>query len=472
MITLPAKASKPKCLYLGHFFHSKTKSTDFLKDHIRQHYTLDEILVDPDSTSLAEQLNQIPLEEASLIILFQVEFILPMIYRRCRKVICVPMYDACGSLPDSYFRMMSGSAIINFSSNLHIRCLGLGLNSFYLKFYPPLADRKRSPSVNHRPKVFFWHRNDQITLSDVIRCFPPNRGFGIHLHWARDDGKEMDPNSMRLLKTYADHTLSFWFDKKDEMIECMESCDLFFAPRLSEGIGMGFLDAMAHGLIPVAFDLPTHNEYIINYYNGFLVNKVSGPVCVDSKTIEQARVIVRQFVSIGREAFERSIESLNSFISDYMCSKQVLAIESVYPFDPKISHADIYRHGHGSFVEFLVNPRESNPFGLADFITACSRLGLNDQYEHMLNAVEKKPINQRLLLYMAGCMLRHASTPEGQALIMANRVKTQRFLRLIKSNLILPADSSLSIGISKIDSTLGSDYEFAEKPPISAKWAN
>lgn len=471
MTTSSAEASKLKCLYLGHFFHSKTKSTDFLKDHIRQYYNLDEILVDPDSASLAEQLNKIPLEEASLIILFQVEFILPMIYGRCRKVICVPMYDACGGLPDSYFLMMSGSAIINFSSTLHIRCLGLGLNSFYLKFYPLLADRKRSPSVNHRPKVFFWHRNDQISLSDVIRAFPPNRGFGIHLHWARDDGKEIDPNSMRLLKSYADHTLSFWFEKKNEMIECMESCDLFFAPRLSEGIGMGFLDAMAHGLIPVAFDLPTHNEYIINQYNGFLVNNVTGPVCVDSKTIEQARVIVRHFVRIGREAFERSIESLNSFINDYMCSKEVLAIESVYPFDTNISQVDIYRYGHGSFVKFLVNPRKSNSYGLADFISACSRLGLNDQYELMLNAAEKKPINQRLLLYVAGCLVRHASTPEGQAVIMADRVKTQRFIHLIKSNLLLPADSTLSIGIFRIDSTLGSDYEFAEKPSISAKWA-
>jgi len=457
MTTLSAETLKPKCLYLGHFFHSKTKSTDFLKVHIRQYYKVDEILVDPDSASLVDQLNQVPLEDAALIIIFQLEFILPIIYRRCRKVICVPMYDACGSLPDSHFQMMSGSAIINFSSTLHIRCLRLGLNSFYWKFYPPLTDRERSPSVSHGPKVFFWHRNDQVTLDEVLRIFPPNKGYGIHLHWARDDGKKIDPDSMSLLNGYADHTLSFWFEKKSEMIECMESCDLFFAPRLSEGIGMGFLDAMAHGLVPVAFDFPTHNEYIVNHYNGILVNKVTGPLRIDENSIEQIRSNMYWFMRIGREVFERSAESLDAFINDYMCSKQSLAIESAYPFDFNIPDADIYMHGHRSFVKYLVNREESDQHNLAALISACSGLSLNDKYELMLSVAAQMPINKSLLLYVAAYVARLAATPEGRAIIMFDRVKIQRHLHLVRTNLLSPADSALSVAVSRIGEALGSN---------------
>ena len=51
---------------------------------------------------------------------------------------------------------------------------------------------------------------------------------------------------------------------------------IYFAPRLYEGIGISFLEAMAMGKAVVAPDNPTMNEYVTHNVNGFLY-KPGGP---------------------------------------------------------------------------------------------------------------------------------------------------------------------------------------------------
>ena len=46
---------------------------------------------------------------------------------------------------------------------------------------------------------------------------------------------------------------------------------------MKEGIGLGYLEAMALGKVVVAYDLATHNEYIRDGVNGHLFTK-QGPV--------------------------------------------------------------------------------------------------------------------------------------------------------------------------------------------------
>lgn len=64
---------------------------------------------------------------------------------------------------------------------------------------------------------------------------------------------------------------SAWMSK-EEYSESIESCDWFVAPRLSEGIGMSFLDALALGVPVIAHDFPTMSEYVIKDVNGVLTD--------------------------------------------------------------------------------------------------------------------------------------------------------------------------------------------------------
>ena len=54
------------------------------------------------------------------------------------------------------------------------------------------------------------------------------------------------------------------------MYRAMDAAAFYIAPRVYEGIGMSFLEAMARGRCVVAADHPTMNEYIEHGKTGFL----------------------------------------------------------------------------------------------------------------------------------------------------------------------------------------------------------
>jgi glycosyltransferase involved in cell wall biosynthesis len=53
---------------------------------------------------------------------------------------------------------------------------------------------------------------------------------------------------------------------------------VYFAPRLNEGIGFGFLDAMACGMVVLSHNGPTMNEYIKHRINGLLFENLLDPL--------------------------------------------------------------------------------------------------------------------------------------------------------------------------------------------------
>ena len=58
-------------------------------------------------------------------------------------------------------------------------------------------------------------------------------------------------------------------------MEFLSSCNIFIVPRMFEGIGLTFLEAMASGMFVISSDTPIMNEYISHKNNGvFLPFKV------------------------------------------------------------------------------------------------------------------------------------------------------------------------------------------------------
>ena len=60
------------------------------------------------------------------------------------------------------------------------------------------------------------------------------------------------------------------FLPRDAYCRLLDQANTFIAPRLNEGVGMTFLEAMARGCAVFAFDGSTMNEYITHGENGYL----------------------------------------------------------------------------------------------------------------------------------------------------------------------------------------------------------
>jgi hypothetical protein len=349
----------PKALYICHSFHSKTLSNTFLSELIATEYELSILGVDPDSTDLLKDCASISFEAFDLIILFQVEFLLSLVKGRSpsSKVLCVPMYDACGSCGDTYFQLLKGSMVLNFSSSLHLRCKQLDILSCYWKYYPkPLV--ASLPTYAYKGsrgflRIMLWiRRPSDINIDTLFRIFPCQLIDFIHIHWSSDSGESLPIDLPgRLAHLDISHKITTWFSDKSDYIEELRNCNIFLAPRYSEGIGQGFLDAMANGLAVVAYDLPTHSEYIVNWVNGILFNNSCGEINISKQQLYDIQGKTLEFARAGHAAQKRFKKNFLAMLAEYMSdANQVESplLNRVYN-DAEVA----YCKGYVGFLEYL-----------------------------------------------------------------------------------------------------------------------
>ena len=102
---------------------------------------------------------------------------------------------------------------------------------------------------------------------------------------------------------------------KDEYLKEVAESQVFFAPRLYEGIGMAFIEAMAMGKCVVAPNNPTMSEYITHGYNGLLYNP-KDPQPLDFSNIETICANARNYVSEGFAHWPASQQQMITFIAE------------------------------------------------------------------------------------------------------------------------------------------------------------
>jgi glycosyltransferase involved in cell wall biosynthesis len=58
---------------------------------------------------------------------------------------------------------------------------------------------------------------------------------------------------------------------RQDYLGLFNQANIFIAPRLSEGVGLTFIEALARGCAVFAYNAPTMNEYISSGMNGYLL---------------------------------------------------------------------------------------------------------------------------------------------------------------------------------------------------------
>jgi len=265
-------------LFIGHTFHEKSRSSAFFLDLLGARFGhVETAFLEPGTFDAAA----LPEGAYDLVVLWQLDFLAPHYIAAGYRTVVVPMYDASSSLPDLHFAMMREALFINFSASLHVRTVRLGCRSLHARYYPDPA--AFAPVTDYStPRGFFWRRRpDEIGL-DTVDTMLGDSLASLHLHNAPDYGDPPPLEDGRIGLGRCEVTTSTWFQTPADYQAALAGANVYIAPRLCEGIGMGFLEAMARGMAVFANDLPTHNEYIANWYNGVLFNRAElGTVPLD-----------------------------------------------------------------------------------------------------------------------------------------------------------------------------------------------
>ena len=299
-----------KILYIGHSYHAKTLSTSFLLNLLSKHFDVKIILDESWQGEREPDLSNVG-NDLFAVIFFQVisENMLKQI--SCDNIIFFPMYDDCVGRNVEYWYPYRNIKIFNFSSTLHNKLQSWGFNSEYIHYYPKFIESSKPNKLNDL-SIFFWQRTNDITWNQVKKIISNLDIESIHIHKAVDPGHVFEKPSIDDEKVYK-ITYSDWFDTKEDYIKAVHSKTIYFAPRLFEGIGFSFLEAMAIGRVVIAPDNPTMNEYIVHGINGYLYN-LDNIVPIHIDTADDILENLKRGVIEGEKKWQRDQHKIVEFI--------------------------------------------------------------------------------------------------------------------------------------------------------------
>lgn len=344
---LPATTpSRPRLLYVDHIFHIKTRSTIFVADILSTHFDVHTLYIDPD-----KKVDMSVLEDpAEYVVVFQMDFLTPAFIAAGKRVTVIQMYDGSASLPDTYYRLNRQAQHLNFSSTLHARALSNDVASHLVQYFPDPANVQQVEDFDTL-RCFFWQRLPQshINLSRVAEMLGDQLDK-LHVHTPADNGTPFDPADTEAFD--CEVTTSDWFEKHSDFTDVVSSCNIFIAPRYGEGIGHAFLEAMARGMIVLAYDLPTHNEYITNWSSGILFVNGIGRVDITGENVD-----LRQISRNARLAVENGhrnwLESRQSIV-DFVLAAKPAQVPPLAQLGAFVSGSiEAYQQGIGNYITFL-----------------------------------------------------------------------------------------------------------------------
>jgi hypothetical protein len=331
-----------KALFIDHAFHQKTRSADFFIDIVRQGFEVEVYYLTPDNKADVGVLTAAA--EADVVLLWQMDFLAPVFLALGKPTIVIPMFDGSWGMPDLHWLFAGRARFFNFSLRLNERIRMLGGETMLLRYFPPAVSESELPRFD-RLNAFFWQRRpDHGVHYNYIISLIGTELDGFHLHNAPDI-----PGSFRLSHPSDapyKFTESTWFNDKAAYQARLASCNIFIAPRVAEGIGMALLEAMSRGMLVLAHDAPTNNEYVSNGLNGILFNKdvPHGPIQIREDAAKMGRMAWKTVV----EGHQRWLESHAAILDwiDGAKSGPVLEID-LEPF-----FNDLWYSYYGSLPEY------------------------------------------------------------------------------------------------------------------------
>lgn len=297
-----------KLLFIGHEFHKKTKSSDFMKELLAEKYDVESFYIDPYKISETD-FTKITGKTFELLILLQVMPSLEELrkYISFKQCAFFPMYDNTKTLNSPLWNEYKNCNIINFSKAFHKTCQDGGLSSYYIQYFPKPAE---IIDEGDEKSIFFWQRSDKITTRTLEKVIDTKGIETVYLHKSIDPKNKFIPPSKNLERKVV---YSSWFDTKEEMQKYIQKSALYFAPRRYEGIGMSFLEAMASGRCVIAPDYPTMNEYIKNGETGFLYN-YKKPELLTILNVREIQKNTAEYIKQGYEKWEKEKYKIFDYI--------------------------------------------------------------------------------------------------------------------------------------------------------------
>lgn len=342
-----------KILFVDHAMHKLTTSSLFFVDILKSRFDVDVAFLDP--SDLTEQkVDEFDKaqnwSDYDLVIAWQHEAVAAIASQHRIPIVIVPMYDASANMGKPQWRLYDDCSMLNFSYTLHTRTKPVIPHQKYIQYFP---DPAKYRPVNHEDgvRVFFWMRRpEDLGLEGVVRLV--RGGFDtIHVH-TKADGSDVAPPLPDWTASY-NITSSHWFEDRADFDALLDNYNVMVCPRMSEGIGMLMLEALARGMCVIAHREPTHTEYIADNVNGYLFDR-HGYSPPDIRRRGHLGAMARRGVEVGHQRWQESLKELPEFLlaaamrpTRPFCSPdsaRKLLLQSITDYPEYLKHSEYLAH--------------------------------------------------------------------------------------------------------------------------------
>jgi hypothetical protein len=292
-----------RLLLIDHPYRKKTNSIGFLERLLEKRFEVTRYFETSNHVDYGNDLDSF-----DAVALFQVG--VGDIHRRLRhrNIAFFPMYDNIG-LGDEYtWKSIGDTKVVSFCRRLFDEVRSFGRRALYAQYYPDTISESRESGGG----LFFWQRTEAIGWPQVKLLLGNHQVPSIHIHRATDPGCAFSAPTAVEDASY-NIKYSEWFPTRAGFLAALNENRYFVAPRVTEGIGMSFLEAMAMGKIVIAANRPTMNEYITDGVNGLLFDP-DRPTMADYSRADVIKKNVLDSVSDGQARWKRQQDEVLDFL--------------------------------------------------------------------------------------------------------------------------------------------------------------
>lgn len=314
-------------LYLGHPYHALTKSTAFMVDLLKRLGSVREETTDSWNGEVSE----------NMVFVFQSENAARRVAKMGKPFIFAPMYDSSWDLGEWFWKdELKGLArVLCFSRKQYERVRSWGLDCFFARYFPePVGPRTwEAGQVNGS----FWWRLEALPLDTILKLAGDQLNR-LHVHLGADPDQVIDEAACARAKVPLQITR--WGEDRSAYASASADSQIVFAPRLKEGIGMSFLEAMAAARVVVAPDDATMNEYLTDGVTGFLYDPA-----------DPAEIPLNESLEVGRRARESILNGKRKWEGDQRDVLDWIEARSVQPkevFPHRTEGVEVYVKDSGS----------------------------------------------------------------------------------------------------------------------------
>ncbi len=270
---------KERLLFIDSGYRRKTRSVDFLLSLLGERYDVDVFYIEEAS---AGEIAEKGRGNYRAVVFLQINPAYFIDRFKGQNIVFVPMYDTFTLTRRRHLLFLKKVKWLCFTEKY--RPFLRGVDALYVKYYPEPHPIKKAPEPN---TFFFWQRRAEIDWPLVKKLLGHAKVEAVNLHASCDPGVSFtEPSEADRARYNIDVTT--WFDSKVEYEDRLGRYAYFFAPRGKEGIGLSFLDAMAMGLVVIAPNEATMNEYITDGVNGYLYD-IDDPRPIDFSEYDRIR---------------------------------------------------------------------------------------------------------------------------------------------------------------------------------------